>query len=113
LSNGPRFALSGESGGFALVQDSAPQANTYKLADQRLELIKKSSDQFYKAIWAYYAIRFKGPEQDIAILLSDDVRAGLSPAMSVYPRQGHRLQRSRCENPLNDLIDRDLTGFLQ
>jgi hypothetical protein len=106
-------ALSGETGGFALVEDSTPQTATYKLTDRRLELIKKRSAQFYNTICEYYAVRCKGPAQGVAIDLSDDVRAKLSPAMLVYPRRGHRLQRSRCEKPLNDLIDRNLTGFLQ
>ena len=71
-----------------LGEDTTPQAETYKLADQRLEPIKKRSEQFYKAICEYYAIRRKGPAQGIAIDLSDDVRAKLSPAMLVYPRRG-------------------------
>jgi len=39
-------ALCGETGGLALVEDTTPQAETYKLADQRLELVKKRLDEF-------------------------------------------------------------------
>ena len=81
-------ALRRETGGLALVEGTTPQAETYKLADQRPELVKKRSDQFYKAICEYYAIRLKGPAQGMAIDLSDDVRAKLSPAMLFYPRRG-------------------------
>jgi len=78
------FALSRESGGVAVLEDTE-KGRQYQLANGRLEELRNNAQQMYSAVTNYYALQLDSISPHLRIELSPATKGKLGVAIVLYP----------------------------
>jgi hypothetical protein len=78
------FALTEQTGGFVIWENTEGPLKEYRLTEERLHAVRYMSSQLYKAVSEYYGVNLKHPPDGLVLDLVDDIRKDLPKAKVIY-----------------------------
>ena len=79
------FALTRQTGGFAIWENTEHPWQEYRLTEERLHAVRYMSFQLYKAVVEYYGVDVRHSTDGLVLDLADVIRKDLPKAKVIYP----------------------------